>query len=195
MKIVYNHFAAHEVIPVHDYIRNRKLIKYFNHETSAALVSAAQLLKAVDFSPAMPFYYETGVMENESLGLDQIAEASKGASGKFSQQNFAEKGTKAVPPLTQFKALYNMPLSFVAIEHGLTGDSSVVYASAAGLLTQALLAPTAGCVLLGCGNIFADASVASGFALLTKDEIKQHSSANTALEAYELFRQWHRSQP
>jgi hypothetical protein len=193
MKIVYNHYGADEVIPVLDYIRNRKLVKYFNKETSAAIVAAACLLKDIDIDSSMPFYYETGLMESEDLGLDLIAKASCDSSNKFSQQNFVEQGAKAVPPLTQFKALYNMPLSFVAIEHGLTGDNSVLYSSASGLLMQALYAPVEKNILLGCGKIFADKSVASGFALVNKEEIKDSPFLTSKHEGFELFKEWQRS--
>ena len=192
MKIVYNHYAADEIVPVQEYISNRKLIKYFSRETSAAIVAAACLLKDTSYSPLMPFYYETGVMESEDLGLELIADNSRDSLGKFSQKDFVEKGTKAVPPLTQFKALYNMPLSFVAIEHGLKGDNAVIYASASGLLIQALHAPVDNGILLGCGKIFADKSVVSGFALINKGEIKNSLFLNSSLEAFELFKEWQR---
>ncbi|MCL1811952.1 MAG: hypothetical protein FWG29_00360 [Treponema sp.] len=192
MKIVYNHYAADEIIPVQEYIRNRKLIKYCSRETAAALVAAACLLKDITFSPLMPFYYETGIMESEDLGLELIADNSSDSPGKFSPQNFVEKGIKAVPPLTQFKALYNIPLSIVAIEHGLKGDNAVIYASASGLLIQALHAPADNEILLGCGKILADKSVVSGFALVKKEEIKNSPFLKSPLEAFELFKEWQR---
>jgi hypothetical protein len=192
MKIVYNHYAPDEIIPVNDYVRNRKLVKYFSRETRAAIVAAARLLRDMTIDPVMPFYYETGVIEDEDLGLEHIAKASCDESGKFSQKNFVENGVKAVPPLTQFKALYNMPLSFVAIEHGLKGDNSVIYASAGGLLTQALHAP-ADKILLGCGKIFDDKSVASGFALVDKVEIKDSPFLASRLEAFEIFKIWQKA--
>ena len=195
MNIVYNHYAADETIPVFDFVKNRKLVKYFNRETAAAIVAAGRLLKDTAFDPQIPFYYETGIMESEDLGLELIAEASCDPAGKFSQKNFVEKGTKAVPPLTQFKALYNMPISFVSIEHGLKGDNSVIYASARGLLIQALHAPADKNILLGCGKIFADRSVASGFALVNKEEIKNDPFLTNSpeAEAFELFKDWQRS--
>jgi len=192
MKIVYNHYKADEPVPVQEYISNRKLIKYFSRETSAALVTAACLLKDISVNPLISFYYETGVMESEDLGLELIADNSRDSPGQFSQKKFIEKGIKAVPPLTQFKALYNMPLSFVAIEHGLQGDNAVIYASASGLLTQALYAPAGNGILLGCGKIFADKSVASGFALVKKEEIKNSPFLKSPLEAFELFKEWQR---
>jgi len=192
MKIIYNHYAADETIPVLDYVKNRKLVKYFNRETAAAIVASARLLENLEIDPLIPFYYETGIMESEDLGLESLARASCDSAGKFSQKNFAETGAKAVPPLTQFKALYNMPLSFVSIEHGLKGDNSVIYSSAYGLLMQALHAP-ADKILLGCGKIFADRSAASAFALVEKDEIKDSpflTGERHSAEAIELFLEW-----
>ena len=195
MKVVYKYYTAEEVIPVHDFVKNRKLVKYFSRETAAAIVASATLLKDIAqcnqaLDPLTPFYYETGAMESEDLGLDLIAQVSCDTSGKFDQKNFVENGAKAVPPLTQFKALYNMPLSFVAIENGFKGDNSVIYASASGLLIQALHAPVDKNILLGCGKIFADKSAASGFALVDKDEIKGSPFLNSTLEAFELFKHW-----
>lgn len=191
MRVVFDRYEAGEVIPVQEHIRNRKLVKYFNRETSAAMVASVRLLRGLEFDPLMPFYYETGVMAHESLGLDLIAAESVDEQGGFSQQGFAEKGARAVPPLTQFKALYNMPLSFVAIEHGLTGDNSVIYASARGLLLQALHAPVEGNILLGCGRLFSDGAVESGFALVQRRELEGCVPPGFSGETMDLFRLWH----
>ena len=194
MRTVFDSYAADEPIPVQRFIKNRKLVKYFNRETAAALVAAAKLLNEISFDPAMPFYYESGIMEFESLGLDAIADGSRDARGSFDQRCFVEVGTKAVPPLTQFKALYNMPLSFVAIEQGLVGDNAVIYGSARGLLMQAQCAPGNGDILLGCGKVYADARVDCGFALLQRIELPMLLKTNARLaqgEAIELLRAWH----
>jgi hypothetical protein len=194
MKIVFDSYAAAEPVPVQHFIKNRKLVKYFNRETAAALVAAGKLIGTDALDAATPFYYETGVMEYESLGLDAIAAGSIDAAGRFDPQRFVDIGVKAVPPLTQFKALYNMPLGFVAIEHGLCGDNAVVYASARGLMLQALCAPTSAQVLLGCGKVYADAHIESAFVLLADNELKTASRYLDAIdenaEAIELFRAW-----
>lgn len=195
MRTVFDSYAADEPIPVQQFIKNRKLVKYFNRETAAALVAAGKLLADTPFDPDIPFYYESGVMEFESLGLDSIADGSRDEQGRFNQQHFVEIGTKAVPPLTQFKALYNMPLSFVAIEHGLVGDNAVIYGSAGGLLMQAQCAPGNGDILLGCGKVYADARVECGFALIRRDELTTLAPAHFSLgEAIELLRDWHAGQ-
>jgi len=190
MKLIFESYAADEPVPVAEFVRNRKLMKYFNRETAAAIVAARRLLDQVELVPDTPFYYETGVMEFENLGLEAIAAGSVDAAGLFDQQRFVELGTKAVPPLTQFKALYNMPLSFVAIENALVGDSAVIYASARGLLDQALVAPVDGPVLLGSGKVYADGRVEAAFALPGREDILRQSRRSWEGEAIAMFRQW-----
>jgi hypothetical protein len=194
MKIVFDTYSADDPIPVQRFIKNRKLVKYFNRETAAALVAAGKLIGATPLEATTPFYYETGVMEHESLGLDAIAANSIDDAGCFDPQRFVNIGVKAVPPLTQFKALYNMPLSFVAIEHGLCGDNAVIYASARGLILQALCAPMSAQLLLGCGKVYADAHIECAFALLDSNELdtaaQQLDAIDENAEAIELFRSW-----
>jgi hypothetical protein len=132
-------------------------------------------------------------MEFEDYGLDAIVDASLDEQGKFSQQLFIEKGVKAVMPLTQFKALYNMPLCLVSIEHGLTGDNAVIYASARGLLFAALHAPRDEGILLGSGKIRPHGGVETGFALVDKHEIRKNPFLTSTIEweGIEIFRSWH----
>jgi hypothetical protein len=191
MKLVFESYAAEAPIPVQHFVRNRKLVKYFNRETAAALIAARKLFDAARCEPTTPFYYETGIMEFESLGLDAIANGSRDSAGQFDQRRFIETGARAVPPLTQFKALYNMPLSFVAIENGLIGDNAVIYASARGLLAQALAAPGNGPVLLGSGKVYADARVESALALVAPDELAELATMDWQGEAIGMFRNWH----
>ena len=47
MKTVFEAYAAGEAIPVQHFVKNRKLAKYFNRETAAAVVCAAKLLRDV----------------------------------------------------------------------------------------------------------------------------------------------------
>lgn len=190
MRTVFDSYEHATAIPVQEHVRNKKLIKYFNRETAAAVVCAAKLLKQVKVHSEIPFYYETGKMEFEDLGLDLIADASLDEDGHFSQRLFIERGTKAVMPLTQFKALYNMPLSFVSIENGLTGENAVIYASARGLLEQAMLAPE-DLVLLGSGKVHRDGKVESAFALLNRKEIADSQFSFFQGEGIEMFRSWY----
>jgi hypothetical protein len=190
MKILLDAYDRDAPIPVQRHIRNRKLVKYFNRETAAAVVCAARLLAGEELDPATPFYYETGLMEYENLGLDEIARESIDADGRFDQRGFALEGARAVPPLTQFKALYNMPLSFVSIEQGLTGDNAVVYASARALLELARCAPASERILLGCGKMHADGRVECGFALLGREVLVGVPLPDGEVEGIELMRLW-----
>ncbi len=191
MKIVFDSYEHGMSIPIHEYIKNKKNAKYFNREASAAVICAAKLFKESPVNPETPFYYETGKMEFEDYGLDDIVNASLDEQGNFSQRLFVQKGIKAVMPLTQFKALYNMPLSLVAIEYGLVGDNAVIYASAKGLLIQALHAPVDYGILLGCGKVRQDGKVESAFALIDKSEITDSHFLALDCEGIEMFRRWH----
>jgi len=193
MKVEFLTFSLSEEIPVLEYLRTRKLVKFFNRETAAAVVCLGRLLAGESLAPETPFYYVKGLVEYEDFGLDTIVAASRGPSGAFSQQAFASRGMSSISPLTQFKVLYNMPLSFIAIEHRLTGDNSVIYSSAQGLLMHARHSVSEGPLLLGAGRVYRDGSVAAGFALGLKEEF------NTAPlppdrgpdgEAIHLFRSW-----
>jgi hypothetical protein len=193
MKVLFETYDRRDAIPVQDYLRNKKLAKYFNREAAAAVVCATKLLNGSRIDSATPFYYDTGRMEFEDYGLDSIVSASLDGKGGFSQRLFVDRGVKAVMPLTQFKALYNMPLCLVSIEHGLTGDNAALYGSARGLLTAALHAPRERGILLGAGKLRPDGGVESGFALIDKEEIRvsRFLTGNPDAEGIELFRSWH----
>jgi hypothetical protein len=190
MKILFDAYDKDALIPVQHYLRNRKLVKYFNRETAAAVVCAARLLEGESLDPETPFYYETGVMEHENLGLDEIARESIDANGGFDQRGFVHQGARAVPPLTQFKALYNMPLSFISIEQGLTGDNGVVYGSARALLDLAHCAPASEAILLGSGKIQANGVVECGFVLTSRDSLDGMPQPDDGVEGIELLRHW-----
>lgn len=191
MKIVFDSYEYGISIPIHEYIKNKKNAKYFNREASAAVICTAKLFKDSPVNPETPFYYETGKMEFEDYGLANIANASLDEHRNFSQRLFIQKGTKAVMPLTQFKALYNMPLSFVSIEYGLVGDNAVIYASAKGLLIQALNAPVDYGILLGCGKVHQNGKVESAFAIVNKSEIKDSPFLAFDCEGIEIFKSWY----
>src|SRR3990172_1174502 len=100
MKVVFESYEPGATIPVQEYLKNKKLAKYFNREAAAAVICATKLIRELPVATDTPFYYETGRMEFEDLGLDRIADASLDEQGNFSQRLFIEKGTKAVMPLT-----------------------------------------------------------------------------------------------
>lgn len=186
MKVSFRHFAPGEKIPVEGFLKERKLAKYFSRETAAAVVCVGELLAGARPAPDTPAYYGMGVVEHESFGLDCIAAASAGQDGRFSQARFVEEGFMSVPPLNQFKVLYNMPLCFVSIVFGLKGDNAAMYSSASGLLAQAILAPSFP-VLIGAGKSHQDGSVSAAFSLADKADLEALVPEAAGKEAIELF--------
>jgi hypothetical protein len=183
-------FAHGETIPVFDYLKDRKLAKYFSRETAAAIVCLGKLLKDVEIPSGIPVYYATGITEHEDYGLPGIVRNSTDSTGKFSPQLFIRKGFAEVPPITQFQLLCNMPLCFISLNYGLTGDNAVIYSAASALLCQALSAPVESPILLGAGKSHADGSVEAGFAVASKDEISSSQFLSSSVEAVEIFRAW-----
>jgi hypothetical protein len=187
VKIIYKRYELNETIPVRNVLKNKKLVKYFNQETSSGMVCLAELLEDIEINPEIPFFYETGLIEYEDFGLDTIVETCV-EDGKFSQKSFVEKGMSAISPLTQFKILLNMPLCFFSIENNFTSDNAVIYSSAQGLLINAALAETDGDILIGSGKVNADGSVESGFALINKEELNLIKGDFEGKEGIEIFR-------
>jgi hypothetical protein len=188
MKVVFNHFDANIAIPVYDHIQNRKMAKYYNREAQAALVSIGKLIEDQNIDPFTPIFYAVGIIENEEFDINKIASCSVDDAGKFSNQAFIEKGMLQISPLTQFKVLYNMTLCFISIEHGFKGDNAVIYSSAFGLINNALYSNGADDVYIGAGKIYADGSVESGFALISKEELGKLPAFDSEMEAIELFK-------
>jgi len=189
MRVSYKRYAPGADIPVRDVLQQRKAAKYFNRETAAAMVCLAQLLQGERLPESTPFYYAKGAVEYEDIGLPALVRASRDHSGKFSSAAFVSEGMAAISPLTQFKVLYNMPLSFIAIEHRLTGDNAVLYGSAAALLLQADHAP-GDPVLLGADRVDKEGWVSVGFALLSGRELATLPRNVPGDEAVDLFRLW-----
>ncbi len=190
MKSVFLSFDADEVIPFQRYLKNKKLRKYFNRETEAALAAAGKLTEELKLNPETPFYFSLGAIEFEDFGLKEIVNGSIDSNGEFSNKLFIEEGLQNVSPLNQFKVLQNMPLSFVSIEFGLTGDNAVLYSSAAGLLLQAVSSVSDGPILLGASKAYHNGKAAAGFALIEKVEIINSSFLNYKGEAVNMFRDW-----
>lgn len=191
MKTVFEQYRLEDEIPVRNYLKKKKLAKYFNRESAAAIVCAGKLLDGRQLPSSTPFYYARGVVEFEDYGLEKIVASCSDANGKFSQERFAKDGISRISPLTQFKILYNMSACFVSIENNLTGDNAVIYASAEGLLACALTARNAEEILLGAGKVYSNGTVAAGFALVSKDEAASSSFLRSQEEAIEIFRYWH----
>jgi hypothetical protein len=211
MKTVFATFAQDEPVPVLEFLKDRKLVKYFSRETAAAIVCLGRLEMDLRMSPqedpaippglacaipsGIPVYYATGVTEHEEYGLPAIARNSTDPAGKFSPGLFVRKGFSEVPPITQFKLLCNMPLCFLSLNYGLQGDNAVVYSMASALLLQALSAPVESPILLGAGKCRANGSVESGFAFVSKQEIGSSPFLSSSQEAVEIFRVWAEGSP
>jgi len=189
MKFVFCQFEKNQTIPVTDYVSNKKLVKYYNRETQAAMVCVGMLLKDIKLNPDTPIFYGVGVVDNEEFELDKIANASADANRKFNNQLFIEKGMPSISPLTQFKVLYNMTLCFISIEYGLKGDNAAIYSSAGGLLTNALYSGVENEMLVGAGKIYDTGKVETGFALLTVKEIESIPYLTSNEPAIEIFKE------
>lgn len=190
MRIAYRAWAAGEAVPVESHLPARKLGKYLSRESAAAAVVAAELFGGGRPAPGSPVFYATGVVDHEDFGLAAMLEASRGADGAFSRARFLADGIAQVSPLTQFKVLYNMPLCFLSILFGFTGDNAVLYGSAASLVDAARLCGHAGPVLIGAGKVSDGGAVAAGFALGTVEQFAARAPAAAAGEAVDLFRTW-----
>lgn len=188
--MVFEKYKLDDEIPVNVYIKKRKLAKYFNRESAAAIVAMGKLLKDRPVDPETPFFYAKGIVEFEDYELPKVVKVCSDENGQFSQEKHITEGTSCVSPLTQFKILYNMPACFVSIENGLTGDNAVIYSSAQGLLAQALTAETDKEMILGAGKVYRDGTVESGFAIITRDDVETSSFINSSSEAIEIFREW-----
>jgi hypothetical protein len=188
MKVVFDVYRTDEEIPVIEYLKNRKLKKYFSRETAAAIVTVGKLLQGSHIDHDTPFYYATGVVEYEDYGLSKIVAACSDSDSRFSQKRFVQKGLSSISPLTQFKLLYNMTLCFVSIEYNLVGDNAVIYSSASGLLNQVLNAPADDTILMGAGKVHSNGTVETGFCLISKNDIINSPFLHATTEAIEIFR-------
>ncbi len=188
MTTVFVAFAGGEEIPVLAFLKNRKMVKYLNRETMAAIVAVGRLSAAVSLPPEIPFYYATGILEYEDYGLRDIVAASTDAAGRFSPERFVADGITSVSPLNQFKVLQNMPLSFASINFGLKGENAVVYSSAGALLRQAACAPGAGPVLIAAGKAYRDGRVESGAAVVRREWLEASPWTTSEAEGIEIFR-------
>jgi len=188
MKIIHRSYPAGNPIPVEQYIKNRKLRKYFNRETCAAIATVGEFLRTVAIDPeGTPLYYATGLIEHEDYGLSRIVEKSLD-HGHFSDRRFVEDGISCISPLDQFKVLLNMPLSFISIEFGFKTDNAVIYSSVSGLLSVASMLGKERPVIIGAGKTHSDGSSEAGFALATGDELREVEIGDPDEEAVNLFR-------
>jgi hypothetical protein len=163
---VYKKFNGDEKLNPRPFLRNKKLAKYFNRETAAAVICSAELLQGYKLRSDTPFYYCTAEVEHEDYGLPGILKESleeKNSGLGFSAKNFIGKGMGTVSPLTQFKVLLNMPLCFVSIEQELHGDNAVLYSDGVSFADYLDCAESGQEILLGAGKVHSDNTVESCF--------------------------------
>ncbi len=187
MKFIFEVYDSNQEILVKEYLMNKKLSKYFNRETAAAIVCFGKFKNQIIVPDNIPFYYSLGSFEYEDYGLEDISNFSIDKNSVFSNESFINDALPRISPLNQFKVLQNMPLSFISIVYKLTGDNAVVYDSALSLLLQALYSNPENEMLIGASKIYMDGKVEVGFALVGKNEINDLLK-NRYKEAIDLFK-------
>jgi hypothetical protein len=187
MRVIHSIYLPNEDIPVHDFAKNRKLVKYYTRETMAAVVAVSQLFEGREIPSDMPFYYSTE--ETEMLDFYRnICSQYTHIKDEFSSRGFIENVVPTISPLQQFKMMRNTTSCFVSIENGIKGDNTVLLSSASGLLYMAIFAETKGPILIGAGKLYADGTAECGFAEVMSDEIASHPMLNSTDDAITLFR-------
>ncbi len=192
MRISFKSFALGESIPILGLLNNKKLNKYFNRETSAGIAAFSDMAQGMEINSDTPLFYSTCVVEYEDFGLNKIVDACKDENGRFSQKLFVDLGMSSISPITQFKILYNMPLSFISIEKNLTGDNAVIYNSAKALIDCAKYSIKDE-FIIGAGKVWKDGLVESGFAYMNKNELKYLINYDDNTAAIEIFRELSKS--
>jgi len=189
MKVIFDFFDAGSSIPARDYVRKKKMVKYFNRLSAAAMVTFGKLAKEITLHPDTPIYYATGPLTHgETTYFLEMCEIFISASEPFSNKIFMESALPKMSPLHEFGVLYNMPVCFISIEYGLVGDNASLCCGAAALLEQAKYSPHDGDMILGAGKLYPDGKIESGFASLTKTELGSIPQFSWDQDAIELFR-------
>ena len=92
MIYVFDTYTPDETIPVDEFLKIRKIKKYYNRETSAAVAAMGKLLKKAEICrKTTPVYYATGMLEYEDYGLRFIAENSVDERGRFPKSFLLKK--------------------------------------------------------------------------------------------------------
>lgn len=195
MEIAYSRFAPDDRISLAPYAKDRKIAKYANRESLAAIVVAGTLSQKHPFHPSLPVYFATALPEMEDLGFCEMAFASRDEKGKFSNERYIEKGILEAVPLYQLKIIHNTTLSLVSMNFGLTGEHAVIHTEAGMLLAHAVAHPVAETLLLGAGKIHGDNSVECGFALIDRDKLRGSEWLGSEAPAVEMFRSWSEGGP
>ena len=184
MKAVYRSFGADEEIPVLPLLKKRKLFKYYNRESMAAVLVADGFLKANPVPGDTAFFYASAEVENYSVFRDIYDRYLQSGMEEFDAAGYIAM----TPPQSQFKMMRNMVSCFISIENELRGDNNIIVDSASALLYSAITARTESEVLLGAGFLHYDGSVESGFALARPDELLHNPLLGMDAPAIEFFR-------
>ena len=189
MKVVFDSFDGSSNIPARDYVRKKKMVKYFSRLSAAAMVSFGKLANGITLTPDMPIYYATGPLTHgETSYFHEMCDIFLSSSEPFSNKIFIERALPKMSPLHEFGALYNMPVCFISIEYGLVGDNASLCCGAAALLEQAKHSVYRGNIILGAGKLYPDGRIESAFAALTKAELNSIPQFSWDEDAIELFR-------
>jgi hypothetical protein len=54
MNVIFESFGPGDTIPTLEYLKNRKLKKYFNRETEACIVGMGKLVQGIELDPEIP---------------------------------------------------------------------------------------------------------------------------------------------
>src|SRR5690554_8068131 len=104
MRVIYKKYLPKEEIPVYDYARNRKLVKYYTRETMAAVVSVPCRFEGRGPDPCMPLLYSSG--ETEMIDLYRgIGDRDTSGVQDFRSTCFVENEAGLISPLERFKTL------------------------------------------------------------------------------------------
>lgn len=187
MRVLYQKYLPGDDIPVHNYISNKKLIKYYTRETMAAAVVMGELIKDTSLRPETALFYasdETDIPPTCRI----VAEIALNRVDPSDIEMLVNQFPQFCSPLERFKMMRNTTICLLAIEHGITGDNSLLLSSASGLLYSALLSDCEGEVIVGAGKLYSDGTVESGFAIGNAAEFANHPLLNSSAEAIEIFR-------
>ncbi|MFA5712918.1 MAG: hypothetical protein WC960_01910 [Bacteroidales bacterium] len=190
MRKIYKKYLAQDEIPIYNYIKKRKLVKYFTRDVMAAMVCVGELSNHCPFTEETPFFFSRGESEYPLL-FEQSSPFLESVEEGYTFKQFFNRATSLVSPLIHFKTMRNMGHCFISIEYGFKGDNASLTGSLSGLLTSALLS---NCepqtpILIVASKLNLDSSAEGGAAIVTKRELEGHPLLNSNSEAIQFFNQ------
>ena len=109
--------------------------------------------------------------------------------GRFSVDKFRKNMINVLRPVDQFKALPNMPVSFISIVFNMHGDNVTLYESASGLLKYALVSPSEKVVISAAQSNWMG-EVRAGVLYTTREEIARSNYLENDICAIDMFQNW-----